>query len=150
MDRHIMRNNLLEQAWTGPPLTIGGRELVLTWGRFTLLNHWGNPLFVRAPDPEGPPDPDPPFRNDIGEPQAMGEILMTCQATPDELKVFRGMSTDERGAAVLDFMLAHEDELGDAAEGIGKRMKSIEAAGVETDDMGKQRPAAEEARARAV
>ena len=86
-----MRNNLLEMAWTGPPLMIGGRELVLTWGRFSLLGAWKNPLFHKQ-DPDDPNDKP----NRISEPEAMGEVLLVCYATKDELKELRRMSDQQR------------------------------------------------------
>jgi len=127
-----MRNNLLEMAWTGPPLMIGGRELVLTWGRYELLGAWKNPLFHK-PDPDDHDDKP----NRISEPCAMGEILLTCSSTIEEIKQLRAMTAKERAGAVLNYMLEHEEEIGDAAIGIQQRIQSIEAAGVEIDDMGK-------------
>ncbi len=120
------RNLLLAEAYIGAPLTLGGRELCLSIGRYSLLEYWGNPLFSRGK------------KSGISEVAAMGELVMTCWASKETLADMRRATPEARADLVLEFMLSYESELGDVAQGIMDRMKSIEAAGVVSIEPGKQ------------
>ncbi len=133
-----MRNNLLTSVWTGPPIMIGGRELVMTPIRYEQFSAWKNPLLYK-PDPNDPSD----AANKISEIIAIGEILTLCHASSDEARKLRGMTENERAEAVAQFMWDHEDETDDAIKQMADRIKSMEAAGVEIDDMGKPKDAGE-------
>lgn len=104
---------------------LDGREMILSIGRYSLLEYWHNPLFDRS-------NPAP-----ITETQAMGELMLVMHATKDELQELQRMPPEKRRDSVLAFMLAHDDEIGELAEGIQERLKSTEAAAVEIDDLGK-------------
>ena len=119
-----MRQNLLESAWTGPPLTLNGRELVLSPGRHSLLGYWKNAFFSE---------------NATQTPiAAMGELVMICYLTREELRGVQQMSDEMRSLAVIEFMLEHEDALTEVQEGIQARMEAVKAAVVESESPGKE------------
>lgn len=145
------RNLMLAEAYIGAPLTLGGRELCLSIGRYSLLEYWKNPFFYTARNkrpqkindvtsaPTGHGSfPDLPCERGISEVAAMGELIMTCWASKETLADMRRATPEARADLVLEFMLTYEDELGDVAQGIMDRMKSIEAAGVVSIEPGKQ------------
>jgi hypothetical protein len=67
----------------------------------------------------------------------MGELVMVCYLTKDEVKGVQRMTNEDRAKAVVDFMLEFEDELPEIQAGIQERMEAIKAAIVESESPGK-------------
>ena len=120
------RGDLLSRAYVGEPLTLGGRELCLSIGRYSLLEYWRNPLFCK----------DRP--RDISQIAALGELVSVCHADKRELAELRGMNEARRDESTLAFMLDWEDDLQAVVDELTKRMNSIEAAGVVPAEPGKR------------
>jgi hypothetical protein len=120
----MKRDDILSRAWTGEPLTLGGRPITLTPVRYALLEYWKNALFR----------PENTAQNAIS---AMGELILVCYCDKAEIKELQKMDEKERENAVLDFMLKHEDEWAGVAEGIQKRLEAIQASMVESEGAGK-------------
>lgn len=148
-----MRNDLLSQAWTGAPLTLGGREINLSIGKYMLLESWHNPLFPKA---SRRTTTQPNYFSDVptghgslagltdrDEPsqiEAMGELILVMYSNRQEIKEIQRMTIEKRREAVLEFIIDHDDEIGAITEGITERLKATEAAAVEIDDLGKSEP----------
>ena len=120
----MKRDDILSRAWTGEPLTLGGRQLTLSPVRYALLEYWRNSLF----------QPQNTAQNAIS---AMGELVLVCYCDRSEIKELQKMGDEERADAVLNFMLAHEDEWSGVTEGIQKRLEAIQASMVESEASGK-------------
>lgn len=120
----MKRDDLLSTAWTGKPLELGGRELRLSAGRHGLLGYWKNAFF----------DDGNTGQSSLA---AMGELVMVCYLSKEELKEAQRLSDDDRAKAVVDFMLEWEDELPEIQVGIQARMEAIKAAIVESESPGK-------------
>ena len=119
----MKRDDLLSTAWTGKPLELGGRELRLSAGRHGLLDYWKNSQYHED--------------SNQTKPAGLGEMVMVCYVTKEELREIQRMTDKEREKAVVDFMLEWEDELPEIAEGIVARMEAIKAAIVESESPGK-------------
>ena len=121
----MKRDDLLSTAWTGKPLELGGRELRLSAGRHGLLGYWKNAFFEEG-------------QTGQSSLAAMGELVMVCYLTKDEVKGVQRMTNEDRAKAVVDFMLEFEDELPEIQAGIQERMEAIKAAIVESESPGKE------------
>lgn len=120
----MKRDNLLSQAWTGEPLELNGRELVLSYGRQELLRAWGNELFCDG-------------GTDQTAVHAMGEIALVCYSTMPEIYELRKMSREDRHEKVIDFMLNAEADMGRITQGIQDRIDAVKASMVESELLGK-------------
>jgi hypothetical protein len=119
------RECLLSKSWTGEPLTLGDRELVLSAGRFELLRYWKNAIMAESATDQ----------TEIG---ALHEIAWVMWMTGPEVKAAKRMTLEKRREAVLDFALDNEDELTGIEDGIKDRLMAIKAATVEAESPGKE------------
>ena len=119
------RHNILATAWTGEPLTLNNRELVLTAGRYELLKSWGNALFTDGV-------------TDQSQAHAMHEVALLCYANSFAITELRKMTADDRHKAVLDFMLDYEEELPAVIQGLVERITATKLSTAESEGEGKQ------------
>lgn len=119
------REDLLSRAWTGEQLTIGGKPVIMSPVRYSILEYWHNSLFDSTNTNQSAVD-------------AMGEMLLLCSATREELKDIQRLAADERKIRVMEFMIDTEDEFTLASSGIQERLDSIRAAMVESESPGKE------------
>ena len=119
------RHNILANAWTGAPLTLAGRELVLTAGRYELLKSWGNVLFSDTESQQS-------------QTHAMHEVALLCYASSAMIVELRKMTADDRHKAVVDFMLDYEEELPSVIEGLVERITATKLSAAESEGGGKQ------------
>jgi len=121
----MKRQDLLTLNWTGPQLTLDGRDIILSSGAYELLRLWGN-CIVDCP---------------LGNNYALGEASLVCYSTKDELKELRNISPEQRREIVVDFMIDHDGTIQECYEGLVLRLKSINAAAVESELPGKSQDA---------
>jgi len=119
------RHNILANAWTGDPLILNGRELVLSAGRYELLKTWGNVLFSD-------------IETDQSQAHAMHEVALVCYADQDLIGQLRKMNRADRHKSVMDFMLDWEEQLPAVIEGLVERITSVRLSGAESEETGKQ------------
>jgi hypothetical protein len=119
------RQNLLNQTWTGAPIMIAGREIILSPVRYALLEYWGNVLFNGDNTAQNPAE-------------GMGEMLLVCWMERAELKEMQRMTPAQRRDAVMSFMLENEDEVEAATLAMQERMQSVKASAVESVAPGKE------------
>jgi hypothetical protein len=68
----------------------------------------------------------------------MGELLLICSATRDEIKELQRMTPEKRAEKVVEFMLDNEKDFSEASAGIQERLESIRASMVESESPGKE------------
>lgn len=119
------RHNILATAWTGAPLTLGGRELVFSPLRYELLKSWGNAYFSDTESQQS-------------ENYATHEIVLLCYASKEMIMELRKMTADDRYKAVLDFMTDFEEELPAVIEGMIERLTATKLSTAESEGGGKQ------------
>ena len=124
------RHNILATAWTGEPLTLNGRELVLTAGRYELLKSWGNALFADGV-------------TDQSQAHAMHEVALLCYADTAMIVALRKMNREDRHKSVLDFMMDWEEQLPAVIEGLVARITSVKLSTAESEGGGKQQDTAQ-------
>jgi len=121
----MSRHNILASAWIGEPLTLNGRELVLSAGRYELLKSWGNALFADG-------------ETDQSSAHAIHEVALLCYANGVMLDALRKMTAEDRHKSVVDFMLDHEAELPAIIDGLVARITAVKYTSAESEDSGKQ------------
>lgn len=119
------RHNILATAWTGEPLTLNGKEFVLTAGRYELLKSWGNALFADGV-------------SDQSQAHAMHEVALVCYADSAMIVELRKMTREDRHKAALDFMLDWEEQLPAVIAGLVARITSVKLSSAESEGEGKQ------------
>jgi len=119
------REDLLSKVWTGPQLEIGGKAVMLSPIRYSILESWRNSLFDSS-------------NTEQSTVEAMGELLLIGSATPEEIQQLRKDTPEERKAKIVSFMLETEDEFSVASAGVQERLESIRAAMVESESPGKE------------
>lgn len=119
------RDDLLSRTWTGPQLEIGGKPVIMSPVRYSILEYWKNSLF----------DSSNTSQTSIN---AMGELLLICSSSRDEIKELQRMTPEKRAEKVVEFMLDNEKEFSAASEGIQERLESIRASMVESESPGKE------------
>ena len=119
------REDLLSKAWTGPQLTIGGKPIMLSPVRYSILESWRNSLFDSS-------------NTEQSAVEAMGELLLICSATAAEVQQLRNSTPEDRKSNIVCFMLETEDEFSLASAGVQERLESIRAAMVESESPGKE------------
>jgi hypothetical protein len=119
------REDLLSRSWTGPQLEIGGKPVIMSPVRYSILEYWKNSLF----------DSSNTSQTSIN---AMGELLLICSATREEIKELKRMTPEQRAERVVDFMLDNEKDFSEASNGIQERLESIRASMVESESPGKE------------
>lgn len=124
------RHNILATAWTGEPLTLNNRELVLTAGRYELLKSWGNTLFVDG-------------ITDQSQAHGMHEVALLCYADKEMIVELRKMTRQDRHKAVLDFMMDWEEQLPAIIEGLVARITSVKLSSAESEGQGKHQDTAQ-------
>jgi len=124
------RHNILATAWTGEPLTLNDKELVLTAGRYELLKSWCNALFADG-------------IADQSQAHAMHEVALLCYADTAMIAELRKMTREGRHKAVLDFMMDWEEQLPAVIEGLVARITSVKLSSAESEGEGKQQDAAQ-------
>lgn len=119
------REDLLSRVWTGEQLEIGGRPVILSPVRYSILEYWQNSLFNSGNEEQSAVN-------------AMGELLLLCSVPKEEIKALQKLTKEERALRVMDFMLENEEEFTLASNGIQERLQSIRAAMVESETPGKE------------
>lgn len=119
------REDLLSRSWTGPQLEIGGKPVIMSPVRYSILEYWKNSLF----------DSSNTSQTSIN---AMGELLLICSSTREEIKELKRMTPEKRAEKVVDFMLDNEKDFSEASNGIQERLESIRASMVESESPGKE------------
>lgn len=116
------RTQKLTSAWVGKPVILGGRELRVSVGRYSLLEQWRNPFFVTTD------------RAAVSQVHALGEMMMVFHADSERIKELRSMSESDRAASVTDFLIEHDGEIESKAEELMAKISNTEAAMTEPDE----------------
>lgn len=119
------RQDLLAKAWIGPQLEFRGEPLILSPVRYSILNYWRNYFFDNSNTAQGEVD-------------AVGEFILACVSSTDEMRELQRMPTEQRADKVREFMLEIEDQFDELMAGIRERLEAIRAAMVESELPGKE------------